>query len=130
MVPVASQSRVENTVLTDLADNEKLDSIIKATKSRGAEIVSLLGSGSAFFAPSAGVYRMAKAIINNTKEVLPCSCMLSGEYGIKDIYLGVPALLGKDGLEDIIELPINEDENRLLCAAADSIREQILKLKI
>jgi len=56
--------------------------------------------------------------------------MLSGEYGIKDIYLGVPALLGKDGLEDIIELPINEDENRLLCAAADSIREQILKLKI
>jgi malate dehydrogenase len=130
MVPLASHSKVDNIHLNDAANKETFRRIFQATKSRGAEIVSFLGTGSAFFAPSAGVFRMAKAIINDTKEILPCSCMLKGEYGIEGIFIGVPAMLGRNGVENIIQLPLAEEEKNLFHIAAESVRAQISELKI
>lgn len=128
MAPILSHSKVDGENLIHVANRDDIAQIIDKTKSRGAEIVSYLGTGSAFYAPSAGVFRMVKAIVEDTQEILPCSCFLSGEYGFKDIYLGVPAQLGKDGIEEIIELPLNDNEKKLLAAAADSTCKQISAL--
>lgn len=130
MVPVLSRSRVEDLSLTDVADNDEMKAIVDKTKFRGAEIVSYLGTGSAFYAPSAGAFRMVKAVVEDTQEILPCSCFLNGEYGIEGIYLGVPAQLGADGVQDIVELPLGDDEKNLLNLAADSVRNNILKLNL
>ena len=130
MVPVLSRSKVDNIFLSDAANTDRINSIIEKTKSRGAEIVAYLGTGSAFYAPSAGVFRMVKAILEDTQEIMSCSCMLSGEYGINGIYLGVPAQLGREGIEDIVEIPLDENEKRLLHAASESVRGQIADLKI
>jgi malate dehydrogenase len=130
MVPAISRSRVDNNFLSDTADAGTINNIIGKTKSRGAEIVSYLGTGSAFYAPSAGVFRMVKAVIEDTREIMPCSCMLNGEYGINGIYLGVPCRLGKEGVEDIVEIPLNDDEKKLLHTASESVRNQIAELKI
>ena len=130
MVPVASRSKVDNILLGDAANKDTISNIIEKTKSRGAEIVAYLGTGSAFYAPSAGVFRMVKAVLEDTQEIMPCSCMLQGEYGIHGIYLGVPAQIGRAGIEDILEIPLDENEKRLLHAASESVRSQIAELKI
>jgi malate dehydrogenase len=130
MVPAISKSRIDGNCLSDTADTGAINNIIEKTKSRGAEIVSYLGTGSAFYAPSAGVFRMAKAVLEDTQEIMPCSCMLNGEYGIDGIYLGVPVQLGKSGIEDIIEIPLNDDEKKLLHTASESVRSQIAGLKL
>jgi malate dehydrogenase len=130
MVPVISRSKVEGMLLSDSADQAAIKGIVDKTKSRGAEIVSYMGTGSAFYAPSAGVFRMVKSVLYDTQEVMPCSCLLRGEYGINDIYLGVPCQLGKEGVEDIIEIPLDEDEKKLLHAASESVRNQIEQLKL
>ncbi|MFH1868422.1 MAG: malate dehydrogenase [Candidatus Omnitrophota bacterium] len=129
MVPIVSHSKVDGKTLSGMLEDEALSEVIKRTKSRGAEIVSYLGKGSAYYAPSAGVYRMVKAIIKDTNEVLPCSCLLQGEYGIKQgVYLGVPAEIGKSGARKIVELPLSADESSLLQTASDSVRKQIRSL--
>lgn len=125
MAPILSHCKVDDLNLIDIAGNNDMAQVIDKTKSRGAEIVSYLGTGSAFYGPSAGVFRMVKAVIEDTQEILPCSCFLKGEYGLNEIYLGVPAQIGRDGVEEIIELPLNDNEKRLLDAAADSVRKQI-----
>ncbi len=130
MAPILSHSKVDGLNLTDIANDGDIAQVIAKTKSRGAEIVSYLGTGSAFYAPSAGVFRMVRAVVEDTQEILPCSCFLKGEYGFNDIYLGVPAQIGAGGIEDIIELPINDNEKKLLGAAADSTRNQISGLKL
>jgi len=125
MAPILSHSKINSVSFTEATKPDEAAQIIEKTKLRGAEIVSYLGTGSAFYAPSAGVFRMVKAVVHDTQEILPCSCFLNGEYGFNDMYLGVPAQIGKDGVEDIIELPLNDDEKQLLERAADSTRKQI-----
>lgn len=131
MVPIASHSKVEGANLADILSVQDLGEVVKRTKSRGAEIVSYLGKGSAFYAPSAGVFRMVKAIVRDTHEVLPCSCLLQGEYGIKKgVYLGVPAEIYKSGVKTILELPLSDDEKELLQVASGSVRKQIDSLSL
>jgi malate dehydrogenase len=130
MVPLAGHSKVDDILLSNAASQDKLDEIYRATKSRGAEIVSFLGTGSAFFAPSAGVFRMAKAIAEDTKEIFSCSCLLHGEYGIEGIFIGVPVMLGRNGAENIIQLPLSQEEQKLFHAASQSVQNQISKLKL
>jgi len=113
MAPILSHSKINSVSFSEAIKPDEAAQIIEKTKLRGAEIVSYLGTGSAFYAPSAGVFRMVKAVVHDTQEILPCSCFLQGEYGFNDIYLGVPAQIGKDGVEDIIELPLNDDEKQL-----------------
>jgi malate dehydrogenase len=129
MVPIMKQSKLEGKAMADHADKDLIEVIKQKTKDRGAEIVSYLGSGSAFYAPSAGVFKMVKAIAEDTKEILPCSCMLNGEYGISGIYLGVPAKIGRRGVEEIIEFPLGDDESSGLKTACESVRKQIESLK-
>ena len=125
MVPVSSHSKVDKVNFDSSLSKDLISDIVDKTKARGAEIVSYLGSGSAYYAPSAGVYRMVKAIIEDSQEILPCSCLLEGEYGINGLFLGVPAQLGKDGISEIVELPLSDTENALLKNAADSLRSKL-----
>jgi malate dehydrogenase len=126
MVAAISHSKAAKNRLSDLLKQQQIDDIVEKTKSRGAQIISYLGQGSAYYGPSAAVFKMVKAIAEDTKEVLPCSCFLQGEYGIDGIYLGVPARIGKNGIEKIIEAELAAEEKRLLKEAADSVRNQLL----
>lgn len=125
MAPTVSHSKVDNGALSDAVAPEKIEQVIQKTKARGAEIVSYLGTGSAYYAPSAGVFKMIKSIVEDKHEIIPSSCLLSGQYGVEGIYLGVPARLGKNGVEEIVELPLTDDEQTLLEKAAASVRGQI-----
>jgi len=130
MVPVTSHSKVNESGLEDLLKLADISDVVEKTKSRGAEIVSYLGKGSAFYAPSAGVFKMVRAIIEDTKEIIPCSCLLDGAYGLNGIYLGVPAKLGKEGLLEVVELPITTEESDLLKEASESVRNKISALEL
>jgi len=128
MLPLAKQTKVKGVSLDEFLNKEKVDLLVRKTVARGAEIVSYLGSGSAFFAPSAAVAEMVKAIAKDEKKILGACAYLNGEYGIKDICIGVPARLGKAGIEKIIELDLSEGEQRSLLVASDSIRELLGQL--
>ena len=108
--------------MTSLIAKEKLDTIIKRTCDRGAEIVSLLGSGSAYYSPSAAVFKMISAILGGSKETFVVSAYLDGEYGLKDICVGVPCLLGRSGIEKIVELELSADEKKAFLKSAEAIR--------
>jgi len=122
MVPLPRLATVDGKPLAGLVDEETIRRLIQLTLKAGAEVVELLGKGSAFYAPSAAAAKMVQAVISDSKEVLPVSAWVSGEYGIKDTYLGVPARLGRGGVEEIIELDLDDSELTQLKAAADSIR--------
>ena len=116
MVPLPRFTKVSGKPLLDLVkegkiSNEKLESINQRTRDGGAEIVKFLEKGSAFYAPAASGVEMAKTYLNDEKKILPCAAHLNGEYGVSNIYAGVPVLIGKDGVEKIIELKLDEDEN-------------------
>ena len=130
MLPLARFSQVKGVSLEELLDEAQLEELAAATVKRGAEIVSLLGSGSAYFAPSAALLEVAKAIAGNQKRTLGLSVYLNGEYGLKDICIGVPCLLGRDGIEKIIELELNSEEKRAFLKTADSIKEHLNQFKI
>jgi malate dehydrogenase len=119
---------VKGKPVTELLDTKTLDEIIERTRRGGSEIVSLLGKGSAYYAPSAAIYTMARAIILDQKKTFPVSAYLQGQYGLSDIYLGVPAKLGKSGIEEIIELPLNREELSLLHHSAEITRKSIQHL--
>ena len=129
-LPAISQSRIDKVKLEKKLKADEIDTIIEKTKARGAEIVSLFGKGSAYYAPSAAVFKMVKAVAEDRNEILPCSCFLNGEYGIKDIYLGVPAKIGKSGVNEIVEVELSEEEKGLLKQAADSVASQIKSLRL
>jgi malate dehydrogenase len=128
MVPVLSQTWVKGRPLSSLMPQEKIDAIIQRTKNGGAEIVNLLKTGSAFYAPAASTADMVQAIINDTEEEMPVSAYLTGEYGLSDICIGVPAKLGKGGIEEIIKLDLTGAEAEALKRSAASIKENINKL--
>ncbi|MEO8208946.1 MAG: malate dehydrogenase [bacterium] len=122
MVPLPRYTSVAGIPVTELIDDEKLNAIIERTKKGGGELVSLMGT-SAWFAPGAAAAQMVESILRNQRRIFPVCAWLQGEYGLKDIYLGVPVVLGKDGIEKIIELKLNADEMKLLNDSAKSVKE-------
>lgn len=122
MVPLPRYTTVSGIPVTELIAKEKLDEIIERTKKGGGEIVNLLGT-SAWYAPGAAAAQMVEAIIRDQKRIFPVCAWLQGEYGLKDIYLGVPVKLGKNGIEQIIELKLNDEEKKLLSDSAKSVKE-------
>ncbi len=125
MVPVLSETKVSGKPVTELISRDKLEKIVKRTCDRGAEIVSLLGTGSAFYSPSAAALLLINAIINDTKETLAVSALLEGEYGLKDICIGVPCVIGKSGMEKVVELDLSKEEKDAFLKSANAIRGSI-----
>jgi len=123
MLPLAKHTKIKGVSLEEFMDKAAVESLVKRTVGRGAEIVSHLGSGSAYFAPSAAVTDMVKAIAKDEKRVLGACAYLSGEYGIKDACIGVPVRFGKNGIEDIVELDLSDHEKKALLNSAESIRK-------
>ncbi|MCX8030490.1 MAG: malate dehydrogenase [Thermodesulfovibrionales bacterium] len=130
MVPMPRFTTVKGIPITELLPKEKIDALIHRTREGGAEIVSLLKTGSAFYAPAAATFEMVKSILLDEKRILPCSAFLNGEYGVKDVYNGVPIVLGKNGVEKVIELKLNEEELKEFQKSAQSVRAVIDELKI
>ncbi|CAE6754117.1 malate dehydrogenase [Nitrospira defluvii] len=123
MVPLVRQTTVAGTPITDRLPQDRLAALIKRTQDGGAEIVGLLKTGSAFYAPSAAAVDMVEAIMNDQKRVLPCAMLCEGEYGLKDVIVGVPVTLGRSGGESIVEYELTAEERRALQASADAVRE-------
>ncbi|TAN14114.1 MAG: malate dehydrogenase [Chitinophagaceae bacterium] len=122
MVPLPRYTTVGGIPVTELVSEEKLNAIIERTKKGGGEIVNLLGT-SAWYAPGAAAAQMVEAICKDEKRIYPCCAMLTGQYGLEKIYLGVPVVLGKKGIEKIIELKLNDKEEALLKASAEHVKE-------
>lgn len=125
MVPLPRYSTVAGIPLPDLLPAEKIEAIVARTRKGGAEIVNLLKTGSAYYAPSAAVVEMVRTILLDKKKILPCAAYLEGEYGIKDLFVGVPAKLGARGIEQIIEIKLTRDEKAALDKSAASVRELV-----
>ena len=122
MVPLPRYTTVAGIPVTELIEKDKLDAIVDRTKKGGGELVNLMGT-SAWYAPGAAAAQMVEVIIKDSKRIFPCCALLNGQYGLKDIYLGVPVKLGKNGIEEIIELKLNEEEMKLLHDSAKSVKE-------
>ena len=122
MVPLPRYTTVGGIPVTELIDNAKLDAIVERTKKGGGELVNLMGT-SAWYAPGAAAAQMVEAIVRDQKRIFPVCAWLTGEYGVKDLYLGVPVVLGKNGIEKIIELDLNDGEKALLHASEAAVRE-------
>jgi malate dehydrogenase len=122
MVALPRHATVAGRPLPELVDEVTLDRLFQRTRDGGAEIVALLKAGSAYYAPSAAIVAMVSAIVDDTKEILPVCAWTTGQYGISDVYVGVPARLGAKGVEEIVELDLNEDELTRLRQAAEGIR--------
>jgi malate dehydrogenase len=129
MVPISRYSTVAGIPITELIAPDRLASIEKRTREGGAEIVGLLKTGSAFYAPASGAVEMAEAILKDKKKILPCAAYLQGEYGIKDLFVGVPVKLGERGVEQIIEIKLNDDENKALQHSAEAVRKLVDDMK-
>ena len=130
MVPFPRFTSVGGVPLTDLLSKDQIEKLVDRARNGGAEIVGLLKAGSAYYAPGASVCEMVEAIIRDQKRILPCAAYLEGEYGAKGIYLGVPVKLGKNGVEEIIELKLNSEERAALNKSIASVRAITQKLKL
>lgn len=128
MVPIPRYTTVSGIPVTELLSEEVIEKLVERTRNGGAEIVSLLKSGSAYYAPAASVVNMVEAILEDKKVVLPVSAYLEGQYGLSDIYIGVPVKLGSGGIEEVIELQLNKDEKEALYKSADIYRQSIKNL--
>ncbi|MFZ0634577.1 MAG: malate dehydrogenase [Candidatus Acidiferrales bacterium] len=125
MVPLPRYSTVAGIPLPDLLSKEKIDAIVTRTRKGGAEIVNLLKTGSAYYAPSAAVVEMVRAILLDKKKILPCAAYLEGEYGIQGLFVGVPTKLGARGIEQIIEIKLTAEEKAALDKSSASVRELV-----
>jgi malate dehydrogenase len=125
MVPLARASTVAGVPLSQLLPAERIEQIVQRTRDGGAEIVNLLGTGSAYYAPSASINQMVEAIIFDKKQIMPCSVYLQGEYGIDGLFVGVPVKLGAGGVEQIVELELTENERAQLQKSVDAVRSLI-----
>jgi malate dehydrogenase len=123
MVPLISYTTISGIPVTQLMERATLDAIVDRTRNGGAEIVKYLKTGSAYYAPSAGAVQMAEAIVKDKKRILPCAAWLQGEYGMSDLFLGVPCKLGRNGLEQVIEVELTEAERAELEKSAEAVRE-------
>jgi malate dehydrogenase len=125
MVPLARMCTVAGIPISQLIPPERIEQIVQRTRDGGAEIVKLLGTGSAYFAPSASVLQMVDSILLDKKMIMPCAVYLQGEYGIRDLFVGVPAKLGAGGMEQVIEVELDEKEQALLQKSADAVKELV-----
>ncbi|MDK2971139.1 MAG: malate dehydrogenase [Candidatus Sumerlaeota bacterium] len=125
MVPLISSTNISGIPITQLIPKDKLDAIVERTRKGGGEIVALLKTGSAFYAPSAAAVQMAESILKDQRRILPCAALCEGEFGIKGLYCGVPVLLGKNGIEKIIEVPLSADEKTALAKSAAAVQELV-----
>ena len=125
MVPLARMCTVAGVPISQLISSERIEQIVQRTRDGGAEIVKLLGTGSAYFAPSASVLQMVDSILLDKKMIMPCAVYLQGEYGIRDLFVGVPAKLGAEGVEQVIEVELSESEQALLRKSADAVKELV-----
>jgi malate dehydrogenase len=129
MVPLPRYSTVAGIPITELMPPERIDAIVERTRNGGAEIVGLLKTGSAYYAPASAAVEMAESILKDKKKILPCAVYLKGEYGIHDLFIGVPVKLGAGGVEDIIEITLTDDEQQALQRSADAVRKLVEDLK-
>lgn len=129
MVPISRYSTVAGIPVTELIPPERIKVLEDRTRSGGAEIVNLLKTGSAYYAPASAAVEMAETILKDKKKILPCAALLQGEYGIHDLFIGVPVKLGSRGVEGVIEIRLNEDEKKSLQHSADAVRGLVADLK-
>ncbi|WP_025272818.1 malate dehydrogenase [Haloglycomyces albus] len=122
MVPVPSQSSVDGKPLSDVLSQDKIDELVDRTRNGGAEVVALLKTGSAYYAPSAAAARMAKAVAEDSGDTMPVCAWVDGQYGISDVYLGVNARIGAEGVKEVVETPLTDDESANLKTAAEAVR--------
>ena len=128
MVPLPRLTTVGGVPITELMDAATITRLVDRTRKGGAEIVALLKTGSAYYAPAASVADMVEAVITDRKHLAPCATYVRGEYGIDDLFIGVPVILGKNGVERIIELALTDDERKQLLASADAVRKGVDEL--
>ena len=130
MVPLPRYSTVAGIPITDLLPKERIDALVTRTANGGAEIVGLLKSGSAYYAPAASAVEMVEAILKDKKKILPCAAYLEGQYGTRGLYVGVPVKLGRAGVEQIIEIKLTTEEQAAFDKSAGAVRELVDKLKL
>lgn len=130
MVPLPGHSTVDGKPITELMDKETIEALVERTRKAGAEIVGLLKTGSAYYAPASSIVEMVESIIKDKKKVLPCAAWLTGQYGVNGYFIGVPAKLGKDGVEEIIEIKLNEEEAKAFKKTAEHVKELIQKIEL
>jgi malate dehydrogenase len=130
MVPLLRYSSIGGAPLTRFLDRARLDAIVERTRKGGGEIVALLGTGSAFYAPAVSAITMAESFLKDQKRVLPCSALLEGPYGIQGLFLGVPVVIGAGGVERIIEVELNEEEQAMLARSVESVRRSVAETRL
>jgi malate dehydrogenase len=130
MVPLPRYSTVAGIPITELMDKATVDRLVKRTRDGGIEIVNYLKTGSAYYAPSSSAVLMVESIVMDKKRILPCAAYLQGEYGLRDTYAGVPVKLGKKGIEEIIQIKLNAEEQAALNKSAEDVKQSIAKLKL
>jgi malate dehydrogenase len=123
MVPLPRYSTVAGIPITELMSQERIDALVDRTRNGGAEIVKLLKTGSAYYAPSAAAVEMTESILKDKKKILPCAAYLEGEYGCNELFMGVPVKLGANGIEEVIEIKLTDDEQAALAHSADAVQE-------
>ena len=129
MVPLPEYTTVSGIPITKLMPADRVEALMERTRKGGGEIVALLKTGSAYYAPGASAARMAQAIVRDEKQLLPCATLLEGQYGLEDVYIGVPCMLGKGGVEKIVELDLTDAQREELHKSADEVRQGINGLK-
>ena len=130
MVPLVRYCSVNGIPLTKLLDKAKLDAIVERTRKGGGEIVALLGTGSAFYAPAASAVAMAESYLRDQKRTLPCSAFLEGQYGVKGVFVGAPVVIGAGGVEKIVELELTDDEKAMLVKSVESVKKSVAETKL
>lgn len=130
MVPLTRYCTVSGIPISELIENDRIENIVERTRKAGSEIVELLKTGSAYYSPGASVAQMVEAVLKDKKRLLCCSAYLNGEYGLKDVYIGVPVILGYGGVERILELKLTEEEKNALYKSAEDVRKNVEKLNL
>ena len=130
MVPLLRYASVAGIPLTQVVPRAKLDAIVDRTRKGGGEIVSLLGSGSAFYAPSSSAIAMAEAYLRDKKRVLTCSALLDGQYGVRGLFVGVPVVIGAGGVERILEVELNDEEKAMFARSVESVRRSVAETRL
>jgi len=130
MVPLPRYSTVAGIPITALLSREAIDALVKRTANGGAEIVGLLKTGSAYYAPAAATVEMVEAILRDKKKILPCAAYLDGQYGVTGLYVGVPVKLGRRGVEQVIEITLTAEEQAAFQKSVAAVRELVEKLKL
>jgi malate dehydrogenase len=130
MVPLLRYSSIAGAPLSKFLDKAKLDALVERTRKGGGEIVALLGTGSAFYAPAASAVAMAESYLRDQKRVMPCSALLEGQYGVKGLFVGVPVVIGAGGVERIVEVDLNDEEKTMLAKSVESVKKSVAETKL